>query len=279
MNKETLLRLLMILVLLLATILAASTASASGPDNTTVTPSAPTAAIPAPPASAAAPASLQTVRTAPAIGNANESLPLGPAPTAAGIDRTPGAITELQGSTLSQLWPLVVVLAIILGAAWFVRKMAKGDPGLVAAMGAGGRSPAGVLEVLGRYPVARNHSFVLLRLDRRVLLLSQSFGKHGTGFSTLAELTEPEDVASILLRVNQAEGKSMESYLNEAMQQMERQAPAAHASATSDAATDRVEFSSMIDTVTPQAQRPAPRASSLIDGLGAALRRPKGGRS
>lgn len=275
MNKETLSRLVMILVLLLATILAASSAMAVSPLS-----AAPAdTAFPSSDAAAAKTDSLHTIRTVPAIGSANESLPLGPAPTATSIDRTPGAIAELQGSTLSQLWPLVVVLAIILGAAWIVRKMAKGDPGLVAAMGAGGRSPAGVLEVLGRYPVARNQSFVLLRLDRRVLLLSQSFGKQGTGFSTLAELTEPEDVASILLRVNQAEGKSMESYLSEAMQQMERQAPTAQPSAASGGFTDRVEFSPMIDAVTPPAQRPAPRTGSLIDGLGAALRRPKGGRS
>lgn len=130
-------------------------------------------------------------------------------------------------SAFAAFWPLALVVAIILGAAYFVRRLAKGDPGLIAALGAGGKSPSGLLEVLGRYPVSRTSSFILLRLDRRILLLNQSFGKAGTGFSTLAELTDAEEVASILIKVNQGESKSMNSYLDVAMKQMEKEPPTA----------------------------------------------------
>jgi hypothetical protein len=52
---------------------------------------------------------------------------------------------------------------------------------------------------------------VLLKLDRRVLLLSQTSGGRlgGTGFATLAEITDPEEVASILVKARDDEGDSM----------------------------------------------------------------------
>jgi hypothetical protein len=69
-----------------------------------------------------------------------------------------------------------------------------------------------VLEVLGRYPVGRGTTLVLLKLDRRVLLMSQSAGGRlgaGAGFTTLCEVTDPEEVASILVKTRDEEGSSM----------------------------------------------------------------------
>jgi hypothetical protein len=53
---------------------------------------------------------------------------------------------------------------------------------------------------------------VLLKLDSRILLLSQSSGGRlgaGAGFQTLCEITDPEEVASILVKSRDADGDSM----------------------------------------------------------------------
>ena len=183
-----------------------------------------------------------------ATGTRNrESLPLGPMPAGNLLPKS-GVNSESQSSAASAFaafWPLALVVAIILGAAYFVRRLAKGDPGLIAALGAGGKSPSGMLEVLGRYPVSRTSSFILLRLDRRILLLNQSFGKAGTGFSTLAEVTDAEEVASILIKINQGESKSMHSYLDVAMKQMEKEPPAVGSAAEEPVDTVDVSFTAI----------------------------------
>jgi len=183
-----------------------------------------------------------------ATGTRNrESLPLGPMP-AGNLMPKSGVNSESQSSAASAFaafWPLALVVAIILGAAYFVRRLAKGDPGLIAALGAGGKSPSGMLEVLGRYPVSRTSSFILLRLDRRILLLNQSFGKAGTGFSTLAEVTDAEEVASILIKINQGESKSMHSYLDVAMKQMEKEPTAVGSAAEEPVDTVDVSFTAI----------------------------------
>ena len=73
---------------------------------------------------------------------------------------------------------------------------------------------SGVLSVLGRYPVARGTTLVLFRLDRRVLLVSQTkltglsrFGSTTT-MQTLCEITDPAEVASILAKTGDASGPS-----------------------------------------------------------------------
>lgn len=104
----------------------------------------------------------------------------------------------------------VLALALVSGA--IARRLARGQGGLRASLGAGGRAPAGIMEILGRYPVGRGSTLVLLKLDRRVLLLSQSAGGRlgaGAGMSTLCEITDPEEVASILVKSRDADGDSM----------------------------------------------------------------------
>jgi len=85
-----------------------------------------------------------------------------------------------------------------------------------------------VLEVLGRYPGARGCTLVLLKLDRRVLLLSQSAGGRGGAatFTTLAELDTPEDVASILMKTRAADGEAIESRFAEALEGFSSEPPA-----------------------------------------------------
>ena len=123
----------------------------------------------------------------------------------------------------SDHWLVRTVLALLclgamLGAArWFMLKIGPGG-GLASQLGPGGRAPQGVMEVLGRYPVSRGHSLVLLKMDRRVLLLGQS----AAGFTTLSELTDAEDVASILTKTADAEGRSMTHRFGEILRGMER---------------------------------------------------------
>jgi flagellar biosynthetic protein FliP len=117
---------------------------------------------------------------------------------------------------------LGAVLALILVLAFLAKKLAaKGS--LPGALGSIGKAPApsGVLEVLARYPVCAGTSLLLLKLDRRVLLISQSANKglrSGATLNVLTELSEPEDVASILLKLRGEEqtrlAKKFESILS-----------------------------------------------------------------
>ncbi|MCA9293674.1 MAG: flagellar biosynthetic protein FliO [Phycisphaerales bacterium] len=121
-----------------------------------------------------------------------------------GVVRTLGALAIVVG----------LVLALRSAAKW----LAARAPSLGSQLTAGGRAPSGLLEVLGRYPVARGQKLVLLRLDRRILLLNQT----SDGFSTLAELTDPEDVASILTKVRDQEGESIAARFTSVLHDMER---------------------------------------------------------
>lgn len=109
------------------------------------------------------------------------------------------------------------LVAVLLGVRWAMRRAAAGGT-LAAQFGPGGRAPQGVIEVLGRYPVSRGHSLVLLKLDRRVLLLGQS----AAGFAPLCELDDPQDVASVLTRVEDDAGRAMNRRFSDMLRQMER---------------------------------------------------------
>lgn len=118
--------------------------------------------------------------------------------------QNPASLSGLVRTVLS----LAGVVAIIVGSAYGFKRLARGSGGLMNQLGAGGRAPSGVLSILGRYPVARGTTLVLLKVDRRVLLLCQTAGKGftaGSTMDTLTEFTDPEDVASILLKTRDEE--------------------------------------------------------------------------
>jgi flagellar biogenesis protein FliO len=110
---------------------------------------------------------------------------------------------------------LALVVVAILAIAGIVRRIVGRSNGLMHAIGAGGRAPSGLLQVLGRYPVGRGQTLILLKLDRRVLLLCQSVGAKGAGMRTLCEVTDPDEVASLLLHSAEAEGRSMTAKFRE----------------------------------------------------------------
>lgn len=103
-----------------------------------------------------------------------------------------GAVEIARGEAVRVGLPLlgVIALMIVLGAA--VRRFA----GPLA----GGGRPSGVLEVLGRYPIARGQQLLLMRMVSRVVLLHQS----RNGLTTLSEVAEPAEVAALLARVEAA---------------------------------------------------------------------------
>ena len=110
---------------------------------------------------------------------------------------------------------LAISLAVIFAVAAGVRKWANRSGGLLHAMGAGGRAPSGLLYVLGRYPVGRGQTLVLLKLDRRVLLVCQNSGAKGGGMRTLCELNDPEEVASVIMQAGEAEGRTLSDRFRE----------------------------------------------------------------
>jgi flagellar biogenesis protein FliO len=103
---------------------------------------------------------------------------------------------DARSWTLQTLGALGVVIGLVILLKAFLRRL--GGP-LTR-----GASPPGVLETLGRYPFGRHNSLVLLRLDQRILLVSQT----AQGSSTLAEVTCAEEVASILRCVQDEGGES-----------------------------------------------------------------------
>lgn len=159
-------------------------------------------------------------RDEPAASEALASEPLGLPETPATLPMPDQPGPSGIGAWISKVAPpLLGVLSLAVGAAWLFKKAAGAQGGLAGAIGPGGRAPSGVLEVLGRYPIARGCTLVLLKLDRRVLLLSQSGGGRGgtASFTTLAELDSPEDVASILMKTRAADGEATESRFAEAL--------------------------------------------------------------
>lgn len=166
----------------------------------------------------------------PLSGGESESRSLAATPLPA-IERTPlgqgsfSASAEADASTQSSLrgiartgGALAVVLGLILILRFVLVKFSGSTGGLRAQLGAGGKAPSGVLFVLGRYPVSRGMTLVLLQLDQRVLLLSQT----NAGFHTLAELSDPEEVASIIRKAKDDSGDSLGAKFGSMLKQFER---------------------------------------------------------
>lgn len=167
-----------------------------------------------------------TVATTPAEPPAQESLPLGKSASnaaygaaereARGAGRIGGGSSRGGGWMTQTGAALAAVIGLIVLGRFALVALARRTGGLAAMLGAGGRAPSGVMEILARYPVSRGHTLVLLKVDRRVLVLCHT----SSGFTTLTEFIEPEEVASILMRVRDDEGESMAARFNDLLQQM-----------------------------------------------------------
>lgn len=114
---------------------------------------------------------------------------------------------------------LVVGLILVLAAA--ARFLSRRSGSVAAMMGPGGRAPSGVIEVLARYPVARGQVLVLLRIDRRVLLLSQNISAKGGGLTTLSQFDDPSEVAAILQQTRDEASESVSARFRQAMERFQ----------------------------------------------------------
>ena len=84
---------------------------------------------------------------------------------------------------------LTIVVALILLLAMFARR----SGGLLRSAA----RPSGVIQIHGRYPIARHQQLMLLQIDRRILLVARC----GTSMTTLTEIKDQEEVASLLARI------------------------------------------------------------------------------
>lgn len=146
-----------------------------------------------------------------------EQRPLGPA----SVRRNGSEFAEPPSSgpsSMRTIGALGVVIVLIFLTRWAMRKAANRVGGMSSQLGPGGRAPSGVLTVLARYPVGRGQSLVLLQMDQRVLLLNQTT----QGFQTLAEITDPEEVASLLVKTRDEESESLASRFTGMLKRFER---------------------------------------------------------
>lgn len=171
-----------------------------------------------PAASEPAPFEPQLTQPAARPAPATESLPLAPTKAVTPLQNGAGEPATSSGGWSRSVGALLLVVALIFGIRWGIQRLSRRASGLAWQVGPGGRAPSGVLEVLGRYPVSRGQTLVLLKMDRRVLLLGQS----SSGFQTLAEVTDPDEVASLLIKTRDEEGASLAARFTEMLREMER---------------------------------------------------------
>lgn len=90
-----------------------------------------------------------------------------------------------------------------------------------------GRSdrPSGVLEVLARYPIGRGQQLVVLKFARRIVLIHQA----GATARTLTEMTDPDEVAATLSRLEAGATARSAGRFKAALQSFETEHEAAQA--------------------------------------------------
>jgi len=139
--------------------------------------------------------------------DARESTPIGSpgeSGSALGLplsgEETGATETAFPSASIGEFIRVGAALAIVIGLIFIMRFVMRKTTG--GALAGGGR-PSGVLEVLARYPVARGQSLVLLKLGRRLVLAHQT----STGMTTLTEVTEQNEVAALLTRLEAGSAK------------------------------------------------------------------------
>ncbi|MBL0927094.1 MAG: flagellar biosynthetic protein FliO [Phycisphaerales bacterium] len=247
---------------------------APGGSNAAVSVEAPVSSAPRDSSGSAA---AEPVRDARPAASSNESRPLGAgrapiggtAGSGAAGSAGQGGASGAGGGSILDHWlvrtagSLAIVIGLIFGLKWGVQVWATKMGGVAGQLGAGGRSPSGVLTVLGRYPVARGLTLVLLKLDARVLLLSQS----AAGFTTLCQITDPDEVAGLLLRCRDAEGESMAAKFSAILKGLEND-PSLAGEEVVGPTTPRMAMGIGASTAGPESA-PAAAASPLRARLGA----------
>ncbi len=124
------------------------------------------------------------------------TLPPRSAPSSAGDEGAGRSLLQMSGGA----WRTIGALAAVIGLIVLLRSA------MVRFGGPLGRAkaPSGVIAVLGRFPLSRGQTLLLLKVDRRILLVAQT----SQGLSTLSEITDAEQVASLVERITNDRGDS-----------------------------------------------------------------------
>jgi flagellar biogenesis protein FliO len=93
----------------------------------------------------------------------------------------------------NELLRVAGAMAVVIGLIVLVRVVLSRS-GLATA-GAG--RPSGVVEILGRFPVARGQTLLLIKFARRIVLVQQN----GQSMTTLSEVSDQNEVAALLARI------------------------------------------------------------------------------
>lgn len=152
-----------------------------------------------------APATEAVAPEVPAQGvTASGKIPIGPRPGTSPDSTTPenGSASRNSLSPGSVFGALVFVVLVILGLAKLV---ARKSPFAVSGL------PREAIEVLGRRTIDPRNSVYVVQVGSKILLLSSS----ATGMTTLSEITDPIEVASLsnLCRAEHAKSSETANWL------------------------------------------------------------------
>lgn len=156
----------------------------------------------------------QVVQVALSPSQGDEPIPLSPPSRG----KTPSGASQLGKSSGTSLWGVAGSLAVVVGLfliiAWVARRsLPRGSRPL----------PKEVVEVLGRAPLGARQQMHLVRVGRKLLLLSVSAG----GSETLTEVTDPDEVERLCTLVQQdAPGGATTTFRNVLAQLGREPAPA-----------------------------------------------------
>ncbi|MBI1303057.1 MAG: hypothetical protein GC172_04645 [Phycisphaera sp.] len=111
-------------------------------------------------------------------------------------ERSLAAGAEPTSTLMDQVVPTALALGGTLAAIFLMRFIVKRFGGNMGGAFGKAKRPSGVVEVLARYPFARGHHIVLIKVGRRVLVTHQS----AQGIQTLSEFSSPGEVADLIAR-------------------------------------------------------------------------------
>jgi len=137
------------------------------------------------------------------------------------------SFSGIDGGYIQTIVALIGVILLILGLGQLYKRLARSQGSLVSQLGAGGSAPSGILEVIGRYPISKGMTLVVLKFDRRVLLVSHASPTRGKNsqagsMDLLCELTDPEEIASILLKSRSASGDTIAQSFEQTLRQADQ---------------------------------------------------------
>lgn len=144
------------------------------------------------------------------LGRANGSLSARPADESSSQSRgVLGRLDPRSNDIIRVLGALAVVIGLLLLTRTIVRRL-----GVLAPAAA---QPSGVVEILARFPVGRGQQLILLKLARRVILAHQS----GSNMSALSEMSDPDEVAALLARLEAGSSGRHAAKFKSALQEFE----------------------------------------------------------